>query len=107
MKRFFKLTILYMVLLFVASVLLDILYTAIISHSSDRNKVENIINTTNVAYDIVFMGTSRANNHFVSKVFENKGYTVFNYGISGAHLFETSLLLKLMMANKYHIKNIV
>ena len=42
MKRFFKLTILYMVLLFVASVLLDILYTAIISHSSDRNKVESV-----------------------------------------------------------------
>lgn len=107
MKRFFKYTILFLVVLFVASLLLDVIYTAIISHSTERNKVENIIHTTNKKYDVVFMGTSRANNHFVSQVFEDKGYKAFNYGISGAHLFETSLLLKLMMTNKYEIKNLV
>ena len=107
MQRFLKHTFLFLAILFTASLLLDVLYTAIISHSKERNKVENIINTTNKKYDIIFMGTSRANNHFVTKVFEDKGYNAFNYGISGAHLFETSLLLKLMIANKYEIKNLV
>lgn len=107
MQRFLKHTFLFLAILFTASLLLDVLYTAIISHSKERNKVENIINTTNKKYDIIFMGTSRANNHFVTKVFEDKGYKAFNYGISGAHLFETSLLLKLMIANKYEIKNLV
>ena len=107
MKRFFKLTILFLGILFLASLLLDVIYTSILSNSEKRNKVENIIHTKNKKYDVVFMGTSRANNHFVTKVFEDKGYKAFNYGISGAHLFETSLLLKLMIANNYQIKNLV
>jgi hypothetical protein len=82
------------------------LYTAIISHSEERNKIENVIHTTNKKYDVIIMGTSRANNHFVTELFEKKGLKSFNYGISGTHLFETSLLLKLMIANKYEIKNL-
>ena len=53
------------------------------------------------------MGTSRANNHFVTNLFEKKGLKSFNYGISGSHLFETSLLLKVMIANKFQIKNLI
>jgi hypothetical protein len=107
MKRFFKLTILFLVILFLASLLLDVIYTTIISNSSQRNKVENIIHTKNKKYDVIIMGTSRANNHFVTSLFEKKGLKAFNYGISGAHLFETSLLLKLLTANNYQIKNLV
>ena len=107
MKRFFKLTILFICILFVASMLLDVLYTYVLSHSVERNKVENIIHTKNKKYDLVIMGTSRANNHFVTSLFEKKGLKTFNYGISGAHLFETSLLLKVMIANKYEIKNLI
>ena len=107
MKRFLKQIILFLVILFTASMLLDVVYTTIISNSSERNKVEHVIHTKNEKYDVVFMGTSRANNHFVTKIFENKGYKAFNYGISGSHLFETSLLLKLMIANNYEIENLV
>ena len=107
MNRFLKYTILFLVILFLASLLLDVLYTAIISHSAQRNKIENVIHTTNKKYDVIIMGTSRANNHFVTELFEKEGLKAFNYGISGAHLFETSLLLKLMVANKYEIKNLI
>ena len=107
MNRFLKQTLLFLVILFAASLLLDVIYTVIISHSAERNKIENVIHTTNKKYDVVIMGTSRANNHFVTELFEKQGLTAFNYGISGAHLFETSLLLKLMMANKCEIKNLV
>ena len=107
MKRFLKQTILFLVILFAASLLLDVIYTVIISHSAERNKIENVIHTQNKKYDVIIMGTSRANNHFVTELFEKEGLKAFNYGISGAHLFETSLLLKLMIANKYEIKNLV
>lgn len=107
MKRFYKFTILFFIILLIASMLLDLIYTTVISNSSARNKVENVIHTKNNKYDVIIMGTSRANNHFVTKVFEDKGLKAFNYGMSGAHLFETALLLKLMVANKYEIKNLI
>jgi hypothetical protein len=107
MKRFFKLLVLFVFILFIASLLLDVVFTTIISQSSERNKVENVLHSFGKKYDVVIMGTSRANNHFVTDLFEMKGLKSFNYGISGSHLFETSLLLKLMMANKFQIKNLI
>ncbi len=107
MKRFFKLTVLFIFILFIASLLLDVLFTALISQSSERNKVENVMHSFGKKYDVIIMGTSRANNHFVTDLFEKKGLKSFNYGISGSHLFETSLLLKVMIANKFQIKNLI
>ncbi len=40
-------------------------------------------------------------------MFEDKGLKAFNYGMSGGHLFEASLLLKLMIERKYVIKNVI
>ncbi|WP_396166184.1 hypothetical protein [Flavobacterium sp.] len=107
MKRFLKLTVLFIFILFIASLLLDVVFTTIISQSSERNKVENVMHSFGKKYDVVIMGTSRANNHFVADLFEKKGLKSFNYGISGSHLFETSLLLKVMIANKFQIKNLI
>jgi hypothetical protein len=107
MKRFFKHTVLFVFILFIASLLLDVIFTTIISQSSERNKVENVMHSYGKKYDVVIMGTSRANNHFVTDLFEKKGLKSFNYGISGSHLFETSLLLKLMITNKFQIKNLI
>jgi hypothetical protein len=107
MKRFFKLSGVFVFIFFIASLLLDFIFTSIISKSSERNKVENVIHSFGKKYDVIIMGTSRANNHFVTNLFEKKGLKSFNYGISGSHLFETSLLLKLMIANKFQIKNLI
>jgi hypothetical protein len=107
MKRFFKFTVFFVFILLTGSFLLDVIFTSILSQSSERNKVENVMHTFTKKYDVVIMGTSRANNHFVTDLFEKKGLKSFNYGISGSHLFETSLLLKLMMANKFQIKNLI
>jgi hypothetical protein len=107
MKRFFKLSGVFIFIFFIASLLLDVLFTTILSQSSERNKVENVIHSYGKKYDVIIMGTSRANNHFVTNLFEKKGLNSFNYGISGSHLFETSLLLKLMIANKFQIKNLI
>jgi hypothetical protein len=40
-------------------------------------------------------------------MFEDKGLRTFNYGMSGGHLFEASLLLKLMIERNYLIKNVI
>ena len=56
---------------------------------------------------MVILGSSRANNHFVAPLFEAKGLKTFNYGMSGGHLFEASLLLKLMIERHYEIKNVI
>jgi hypothetical protein len=69
--------------------------------------VEKVFNSKAKNYDVVILGSSRANNHFVPELFEKKGFKTFNYGMSGAHLFEASLLLKLMAERNYKIKTVI
>lgn len=95
-----------MILTLIAFVL-DSGYTFIFSRSTERNKIENIINSGVKEYDVIMLGSSRANNHFDPKIFESNGYKAFNYGLSGARLQESALMLQLMMAQKYKIKNVI
>lgn len=88
-------------------VVFDWLYTTVYLHSSHRGKVENVFNSKARNYDVVILGSSRANNHFVPELFEKKGLKTFNYGMSGAHLFEASLMLKLMAERNYTIKTVI
>jgi hypothetical protein len=107
MKKFlFFIGKIFLVLVLSAFVL-DYLYTIVFEQSKYRNKVENVINSKEEKFDVIILGTSRANNHFVSELFEKEGYKTFNYGMSGSHLFETSLMLKLMIERKWEIKNII
>ena len=96
-----------MIVLLLSAFVLDFIYTTVFAQSETRNKVENVINSKPQNYDVIILGTSRANNHFVSELFEKEGLKTFNYGMSGAHLFETSLLLKLMVERGWKIKNII
>ena len=86
---------------------LDFIYTTVFRQSETRNKIENVIHLKPQNYDVIILGTSRANNHFVSELFEKEGLKTFNYGMSGSHLFETSLLLKLMVERGWKIKNVI
>ena len=103
---FFFIGKILLVLLFSAFAL-DFIYTTVFAQSETRNKVENVINSKPQQYDVIILGTSRANNHFVSELFEKEGLKTFNYGMSGSHLFETSLLLKLMVERGWNIKNVI
>lgn len=107
MKKFLLYILKALVLTIVIAVALDFIYTAVYLQSSNRNKIENIFNSKSENYDVVILGSSRANNHFVAPMFEDKGLKTFNYGMSGGHLFEASLLLKLMIERKYVIKNVI
>jgi hypothetical protein len=91
----------------VIAIALDFIYTAVYLQSNNRGKIDHVYNSKNENYDVIILGSSRANNHFVAQMFEDKGLKAFNYGMSGGHLFEASLLLKLMVERDYKIKNLI
>jgi hypothetical protein len=107
MEKFLLFTVKIVILLLLLAFVLDYGYSKVYSYSNGRNKIENIINSGVKDYDVIFLGSSRANNHFDPKIFEDNGYKSFNYGLSGARLQESALMLQLMMDEKYKIKNII
>lgn len=107
MKKFSYLILKIIVVSLLISTLLDFLYTKVYLQSTNRGKVDFVFNSKARNYDVVILGSSRANNHFVSKMFEEKGLKTFNFAMSGGHLFEASMLLKLMIERNYSIKNII
>jgi hypothetical protein len=107
MKKFLRLVAQILVTTLLLAVVLDFLYTAVYLKSSHRNKIDYVYNSSGRKYDVVILGSSRANNHFVSELFEKEGLKTFNYGMSGGHLYEASLLLKLMLERNYTIKNVI
>ncbi|MBF4507120.1 hypothetical protein IRZ83_10605 [Flavobacterium sp. JLP] len=107
MKRFLIYTTKIFIVIIVIAVALDGLYTAVFMQSKNRGKIETVFNSKAQKLDVVILGSSRANNHFVAQMFEDKGLKAFNYGMSGGHLFEASLMLKLMIERKYTIKNVI
>ena len=107
MKQFSRLIVFILIAILLLAVVLDWGYTTIFQQSSTRGKIEYVYHSSPQQYDVVFLGSSRANNHFVAPLFEEKGIKTFNYGMSASHLFEASLLLKLMVERKFVIKKLI
>lgn len=107
MKLFLRYIGLAFLLLLGIAVLLDVVYTEIYSTAKDRWKMEYVLHAPPQYYDVVILGTSRANNHFVPELFEKHGLKTFNFGMSGSHLFEDALLLKLLIDQKNSIKYLI
>ncbi|MES2573605.1 MAG: hypothetical protein V4572_01560 [Bacteroidota bacterium] len=107
MKKFITLVAKILLTILILLVVLDWTYTTVYLNSSNRGKVEKVFNSKARNYDVIILGSSRANNHFIPKMFEDKGLKTFNYGMSGAHLFEASLMLKLMAERNYKIKTVL
>lgn len=107
MKQFLGFTIKTIIIIIVLAVVLDYSYTSVYLQSNNRDKIEYVYNSKARNYDVVILGSSRANNHFVTEMFEQQGLKTFNYGMSGGHLFEADLMLKLMLERNYKIKNVI
>lgn len=107
MKKFLILIAKILVLTLMLLILLDFLYTSVYLQSSKRGKIDSVYNSKDINYDVVVLGSSRANNHFVTPMFEDRGIKAFNFGMSGSHLFEASLMLKMMMERNYKINTII
>lgn len=107
MKVFFLFIGKIMVVLLLSAFALDLGYSYVYSKSTKRNKIENILNGEPKEFDVIMLGSSRANNHFVPQLFIEKGLKAYNYGMSGSRLQESALVLQLMLSKKYDIKNII
>ncbi len=108
MKNFVIYIVKVLGVIFCSAVLLEVIYAYAFTRGKDRNKIQQIVNSNAPKnYDVVILGSSRANNHFVSSIFQKKGLHVFNYGMSGSRLEESALLLQLLLYKKYKIKNII
>lgn len=107
MKKFVAFIGKLLLIIVLSAVVLDVLYTAVYLKSSKRNKIEYVYNSKDKNFDVIFMGSSRTQNHMVAKIFNEKGISAYNFGMSGSKLDETALLLKLMLERNYKIKNII
>ena len=107
MKQFSTFLLKGFALLILTMVLLDFLYTAVYMQSDTRTKIDYLYNSKDKVYDVVFLGSSRVNNHFVPKIFNDKGYKSFNFGLTRSRLEESSLMLKMMVERNYKIKNLI
>jgi len=107
MKKFLFYLTTVLFILIITAIILDVVYTSVYLQSRNRNKIDQVNNLKNIKYDVIILGSSRANNHFVSEMFQKKGLKTYNYGMSGSSIFETSLMLKLMIKNKWVIKNLI
>lgn len=107
MQKFLVFIVKLLAMLVISVVVLDFAYTAIYLQSSNRNKIEYVYNSKDQNFDVVFLGSSRTQNHMVAKLFNDNGIKAYNFGMSGSKLDETALLLKLMIERNYKIKNII
>lgn len=107
MKQFAKYIFIIILSLIVISYFLDFSFTYIYKNTLPRNKVALADHGEKENYDVIFLGSSRANNHFVPQLFVDKGYKSFNYGMSGSRLEESALQLQLLLEKGTHIQNII
>lgn len=107
MNKFIRFITLILATIVVLLGVLDLLYTTIYLQSSNRGKIGYIVNSKPKEFDVVILGSSRANNHFVSQMFADKNLVVFNFGMQGSKLFESDLVLKLLLEKKNKIKNVI
>lgn len=89
------------------AIVLDLIYSNAFLMSNNRDKIGYIYNSTPKKYDVVILGSSRAENHLVTQMFEDKGLKAFNFGMRGSKLFESDLVLKLLLEKNNKIKNVI
>ena len=107
MKKFVAFIVKALAILILVMVLLDVLYTLVYKQTDDRNKISYLYNSKDKNYDVIFLGSSRVNNHFAPKVFNDQAYKTYNFGVTRSRLEESALMLKLMVERNYTIKNLI
>lgn len=107
MKKFlFFLSKIFAIIL-LSAVVLDVVYTKAYLQTNKRGKIGYVYNSKPKTIDIVILGSSRAYYHLVTPMFLKEGFNTFNYGMEGSKLFESDLILKLLLAKENKIKNVI
>jgi len=99
MRSFFIFIVKIFLLVVVVLFGLEFTYTSAFNNKTVRSKVQFVIKNRNLEYDVIALGSSRANNHIVTDLFNKKGLKAYNFGMSGATLEESYVLLKLLLEN--------
>jgi hypothetical protein len=107
MKNFLIFAIKIFSIIVILALVLDWIYTDAFLNNNNRGKIGYIYNSKPKNFDVVILGSSRANNHFVSEMFLDKGLETFNFGMQGSKLFESDLVLKLLLEKNNKIKNLI
>lgn len=107
MKKFLVFIFKFFLIILVGAFVLDLIYTNCFLQSTKRDKIAYIFNTKPKVYDAVILGSSRANNHIVTEMFTDKGLVAFNFGMQGSKLFESDLILKLLLDKGNKIKTVI
>ncbi|KAF2342160.1 hypothetical protein DMB71_05355 [Flavobacterium tistrianum] len=107
MRKFLFYILKILILTFILMLVMDNVYSFFFLQSNKRDKIGLIYNSPPREYDVVILGSSRANNHFVTQMFTDKGLKAFNFGMQGSKLFESDLVLKLLLEKKNKIKNVI
>lgn len=107
MNNFFNYILKILFVLILSASVLDFFYTKVYASSKERNKIQAVLNGPKTNFDVLILGSSRANNHIVTSVFTKNHIKAFNYGMSGSSLEESALLLELMIEKKWELKNVL
>lgn len=107
MKKFGIYIAKILILLVLVSYACDLVFTLVYKNSFSRNKIEKILNGNPETFDVIFLGSSRANNHFIPKLFIEKGIKAYNFGMSGSRLQETALVLELLIEKNYKFNTVL
>ena len=107
MKNFIKYLVGIVVGIIIIMILLDIAYTYVYDHSKPRSKTQYILKLKNKKIDYIFLGSSRVENHIVTKMVEEQtSGTAINIGVQGGKLDVTYLILQLLLEDNVQFKKL-
>jgi hypothetical protein len=108
MRRFLKVSIVFLVGVIMALFLLDNLYTYVYHNSFPRNKTQYILSLEEgEKVDYVFLGSSRVENSIISSEIERlSGKRTLNLGTQGARLDDMNIFLRLLIEKKIKVKRL-
>lgn len=97
MRTFFKHLIFLFAVLGTAMIVFEIIYTKVYEHAPPRNKTQYLLQLDSNPIDYVFLGSSRVENHIVTKLVESETEKkALNLGVQGGKLDDVYLMLKLL-----------
>lgn len=107
MKQFIKYIAALVVITLVSMFALDCVYTYVYESAIPRNKTQYLLKLKNEKIDYVFLGSSRVENHIVTKLVEEKtSKKALNLGVQGGRLDDVSLMIKFLINNKIKTEKI-
>ncbi len=97
MARFAKHIGLLILSVLIVMIILDKLYSYTFKNSAPRSKIQKILQLGESHYDLIFLGSSRTENHVDCAVIERiTGKSCINFGISGGSIGDMVILMRLM-----------